>query len=152
MHGHKCSHICNLWGKFLPAGMICTTTDTISIPMGAMYLHARMLCALAHMSFIQMGAINFDMQEYFLHSLIRLLYPWVLYIHMQECSVHSLIRLLFSWVKKHLLLPETFLLLILPKKMFDNNFRECSETNILFRVIFCTPHIFRPIAGKYEFT
>ena len=41
---------------------------------------------------------------------------------------------------------------ILPKKLFNNNCRECSETNILFRAIFCTPHIFRPIAGKCEFT
>ena len=56
---HKYSHICNLWGKFLPAGMICTTTDTISIPMGEMYLHARKFCAFAHVSSIPMGAINF---------------------------------------------------------------------------------------------
>ena len=39
MQGHKYSHICNLWGKFLPVGMICTTTDAISIPMG---MHAPM--------------------------------------------------------------------------------------------------------------
>ena len=57
--GHKYSHISNLWGKFLPAGMICTTTDTISIPVGEMYLHARMFCALAHKSSIPMGAIKF---------------------------------------------------------------------------------------------
>ena len=31
MQGNKYPHICNLWGKFLPAGMNCTTTDTISI-------------------------------------------------------------------------------------------------------------------------
>ena len=37
---HKYSHICNLWGKFLPMGMICTTSDTIFIPMGEMYLYA----------------------------------------------------------------------------------------------------------------
>ena len=65
MQGHKYFHICNLWGKFLPAGMICTTTDTIFIPMGEMYLHARMFHALAHMSSIPMGAINFYMQEHF---------------------------------------------------------------------------------------
>ena len=63
MQGHKYSHICNLWGKFLPVSMICTTTDTISIPVGAMYLHATMFCALADMSSIPMGAINFHMQE-----------------------------------------------------------------------------------------
>ena len=40
MQGHKYSYICNLWGKFLPVGMICTTKDTISIPVGEMYLHA----------------------------------------------------------------------------------------------------------------
>ena len=85
MQGQKYSHICNLWGKFLPAGMICTTTDTISIPVGAIYLHARMFCALAQTSSIPMGAINFYMQECFLHSLIRLLYPWVWCIYMQEC-------------------------------------------------------------------
>ena len=38
MQGQKCSHICNLWavGQVLPVGMICTTTDTISIAMGEM--------------------------------------------------------------------------------------------------------------------
>ena len=54
MQGHKYSHICNLWGKFLPTGMICTTTDTISIPVGEMYLHAKMFCTLARTSFIPM--------------------------------------------------------------------------------------------------
>ena len=59
-----------------------------------------------------------------------------------------------SWSIKGILAVERnfFLLLILPKKMFNNNCRECSETNILFRVIICSPHIFRPIAGKCEFT
>ena len=65
MQGHKYSHICNLWGKFLPAGMICTTTNTISISLGEIDLHARLFCALAHMSSIPMGAINFYMQERF---------------------------------------------------------------------------------------
>ena len=55
MQPRKYSHICNLWSKFLHAGMICTTTDTISIPMGEMYLHARMFCT---------------------HS-VRLIFPWV---------------------------------------------------------------------------
>ena len=49
-------------GASLPASMICTTTDTISIPVGEMYLHARMFCVLAHTSSIPMGAINFYMQ------------------------------------------------------------------------------------------
>ena len=71
-HYHAMAH--NLWGKFLPAGMICTTTETISIPVGEMYLHTRMFCALAHMPSIPMGAINFYMQEHFLHSLISLLF------------------------------------------------------------------------------
>ena len=66
MQGHKYSHICNLWGKFLPLGMICTTTDTISIPVGEMYLYARMFCALAHMSSIPMGAINVSAWNLFL--------------------------------------------------------------------------------------
>ena len=89
MQRHKC-HICNLWGKFLPAGMICTTTDTISIPLGEMYLHARMFRALAHTSSIPIGAINFYMQEFFSHSLIPLLFSCLRCIYMQECSVHSL--------------------------------------------------------------
>ena len=47
MQGHKYSHFCNLWGKFLPVGMICTTTNTISTPVGEMCLHARMFRTLA---------------------------------------------------------------------------------------------------------
>ena len=58
MQGHKYSHICNLWGMFLSVGMICTTTDTIFIPMGEMYLHARMFFALAQLSSIPMGAMS----------------------------------------------------------------------------------------------
>ena len=85
MQAHKYSHICNLWGKFLPLGVICTTTDTISVPMGAMYSHARMFSALAHRSSILMGALNLYMQEHFftladttfIQMLIRLLFPWV---------------------------------------------------------------------------
>ena len=65
MEGHKYSHICNLSGKFLPAGMICTATDTISKPVGEMYLHAIVFCALAHMSSVSMFAINFYIQEVF---------------------------------------------------------------------------------------
>ena len=38
-------------GEVLPVGMICTTTNTISIPVGEMYLHARMFCALSHVSY-----------------------------------------------------------------------------------------------------
>ena len=68
MQGHKYSRICNLFSKFLIAGMICTTTDTISIPVGEMHLHARMFFALAHTSSIPMGAINFCMKERFLHA------------------------------------------------------------------------------------
>ena len=90
MQGHKYSHICNLWGKFSLTGMICTTTDTISIPLGEMYLHARMFCALAHMSSIPTCAINFYMQERFLHSLIPLLFPCLWCFYMQECPVQSL--------------------------------------------------------------
>ena len=85
MQGHKYSHICNLWGKFLPAGMICTTTDPFSIPVGEMYSHARMFCALAHMSSIPRGAINFYMQRTIFtladitsfQMLIHPLFPWV---------------------------------------------------------------------------
>ena len=46
MQGHKYSNICNLWAKVLTVGMICTTTDTISIPAGAMHLHASTFCTL----------------------------------------------------------------------------------------------------------
>ena len=59
MQGHKYSHICNLWGKVLPMGKICTTTDTISIPVGEMYLHAKMFCTLARMFSIPMDVIKF---------------------------------------------------------------------------------------------
>ena len=65
MQEHKYSHICKLWGKFLPMGMISTTTDTISIPVGEMYLHAKMFCTLTRTSSIPMDAINFYMQECF---------------------------------------------------------------------------------------
>ena len=34
-----------------------TTTDTISIPVGAMYLHARTFCTLTDMTFIPMGVM-----------------------------------------------------------------------------------------------
>ena len=90
MQGHKYSHILNLWGRFLPAGMICAITGTISIPEGEMYLHARMVCALAHMFSIPMGAIIFYMQECFLHSLIPFLFSCLQCIYMRECSVNSL--------------------------------------------------------------
>ena len=58
MQGHKYSHICNLWCKLLPVGVICSTTDKIFIPMVAMYLHARMFCSLTHISSIPMGAMS----------------------------------------------------------------------------------------------
>ena len=89
MHGHKYSHICNLWGTFLPMGMICPTTDTISIPLGEMYLHGRMFCALAHMSSITMGAINFYMQERFLDSLIPLLFKCSYDFYSHGCNVRA---------------------------------------------------------------
>ena len=101
MQGHKYSHFCNLCGTFLPAGMICTNTNTISIPVGEIYLHARMFSALAHMSSIPMGAINFYMQERFLHLLIPLLFSCLRCIYMQECVV----RLLFAWVQCQSLKP-----------------------------------------------
>ena len=44
-------------GTFLPVGMICTTTNRISVPIGAMYLHARMFCALADTSSIYVGSM-----------------------------------------------------------------------------------------------
>ena len=95
MQVHKYSHICNLWGKFLHAGMICTTTDTIPIPVGEMYLHARMFChslIFTERVSIHIGAINFDMKECFLYSLIPLLFLCLRCIYMQECFVHSLHR------------------------------------------------------------
>ena len=58
-------HICNLWGKFLPMGMICTTTDTISILVVEMYLHAKMFCTLARMPSIPMDAVNFSCKNVF---------------------------------------------------------------------------------------
>ena len=64
----KYPHICNPWGKFLPVGTICTTTDMISIPMGAMYLHARTFCTFAHTTSIPVGAM-------YLHSKAFCFYP-----------------------------------------------------------------------------
>ena len=72
--------ICNLWSKFLPASMICATTDTISIPVGEMYLHEKMFCTLARTSSIPMGAVNFYMQEHFLHSLTTFIPIFVMYL------------------------------------------------------------------------
>ena len=89
MQGHKYSHICNLWGKFLPASMICTTIDAISIPVGEMYLHARMFCALAHTYSIPMSAINFYMQERFSHSLIPLLFKCLYVFYSHGCNVRA---------------------------------------------------------------
>ena len=57
--------ICYLWGKFLPMGTICTTTDTISIPVGEMYLHAKMFFTLANTYSIPMDAINFYIHKCF---------------------------------------------------------------------------------------
>ena len=70
------------WGKFLPVGMICTTTNTISIPLGEMYLHVRMFCAFAHMSSIPMGAITFYMQErFFALADITSILKFAMYLH-----------------------------------------------------------------------
>ena len=92
-------------GQVFKKGMICTTTDTISIPVGEMYLHARMFCALAHTFSIPMGAVNFYIQEHFLHSLIWLLYPSLRCIYQQECSAHLPAHLLFPWVQCQSLKP-----------------------------------------------
>ena len=110
MQGHKYSHTCSLWGKFLPVGMICTTTDTISIPMGEMYLHARMFCALAHMSSIPMDAINFYLQECFLHLLIPLQFPCLYIVYSHGCNVGAL-NLFWASVAKPVLRQLMILLL-----------------------------------------
>ena len=104
MQGHKYSHICNLWGKFLPVDMICTTTNTISILVAQMYLHARMFCALAHTSSIPMDAINFYIKERFLLTDTTFI-PMFGMIYLQECFLHSPIRLLFPWVECQSLKP-----------------------------------------------
>ena len=97
MQGHKYFHICNLWGKFLPAGMICTTSDTISIPVGAMYLHPRMFCPLAHMSSIPMGVRAWNL----FWAIVAKLVLWKLIY----CPVHLLICLLYPWVQCQSLKP-----------------------------------------------
>ena len=108
----KYPHICNPWGKFLPVGTICTTTDMISIPMGAMYLHARTFvhsliallylwvqCIYIQEHFVSVPWVWFIyMQECPVHLLLQLLYPWVRCICMQERPVHSLLQLLYTWV------------------------------------------------------
>ena len=99
-------------------GMICTTTDKISIPVGEMYFHAKMFCTLTHTSSILMDAINFYMQERFQHSPIRLVFTCknAMYLparmfctlvfmssnpmdainfYMRERFLHSLIQLLY---------------------------------------------------------
>ena len=86
MQGHKYSHIYNLWGKFLPVCMICATTDTISIPVGEIYLHARMFCALAHTYSIPMGAIHFYILERFFTLADTFLFS-VMYLH--GCNVRA---------------------------------------------------------------
>ena len=55
MQGHKYSHICNLWGKFLTAGM------SVQPPIQSLYLWVRCV----------------NMQECSVHALICLLFPWV---------------------------------------------------------------------------
>ena len=68
MQGHKYSYLLPVGQVFTygqAMGMICATTDTISIPVGEMYLHAKMFCTLTRMSSIPMDAINFYMQEHF---------------------------------------------------------------------------------------
>ena len=92
MQGHKYSHICSLWEKFLPMGMICTTTVIISIPVGEMYLHTRMFYAHAHMSSIPMKAMNFYMQECF-------------FTLPDTTSIKMLVSLLFTWVQCQSLKP-----------------------------------------------
>ena len=52
-------------GQIFTCGYDLYNHDTISIPVGEMYLHARMFRALAQTSSIPMGAINFYMQECF---------------------------------------------------------------------------------------
>ena len=109
--GHKDSHIRNVRRKFLPVGTICTTTDTISIPMGTMYLQTEMFCTLAKIISIPVSAMYLHvrtlctltdmisisvvqciyMQEHSEHLLIRWLYPLVQCNYMQERSVHFLI-------------------------------------------------------------
>ena len=98
MQGHKYSHICNLWGMFLPMGMICTITDAISIPVGAIYLHARMFCALVHTSSIPMGAINFYINNVLTLTDTTFIPMFVMFVHARMfCTLsHSL---LFPWVQ-----------------------------------------------------
>ena len=105
MQGHKYSHICNLCCKFLSAGMICTTINTISIPVGEMYLHERMFFALAHTSSITIGAINFYMQERFYtrsyHFYSHVCDVFICKNVLYTCAVH----LLFPWVQCQSLKP-----------------------------------------------
>ena len=85
MQGHKYSHICNLWGKFLPAGMISTTTDTISKPVGEMCLHAKMFCALAHV--------------FYSHGCNKFLHARTFFTLADTTSIPMLVGLLFQWVQ-----------------------------------------------------
>ena len=104
MQGRKVSHICNLWGNFLPVLAICTTTDTISIlycvgamylqvrtfctladttfiPMGAMYLHARTFCTLADMTFIPMGTMYLHGRTFYALADMTIIPVNAMYLH-----------------------------------------------------------------------
>ena len=119
MQGHRDSHICNFWGKFLPVGTFCTTTDTIPIPVGAMYLytrtfctlanitfirmvvmylHVRMFCTLADLTFIPMGAMYLHARTFCTLADMTFIPLGAMYLH-QECSAHSLIKLLYPQVR-----------------------------------------------------
>ena len=61
--------------------VLCTTTDTISIPMGAMYLHARIFFTQADITSILMFAM-------YLHArMFCTLAPYVFYSH--GCNVRA---------------------------------------------------------------
>ena len=44
MHGQKYSHICILWGQFLPLGMICTTRYNLYTRGCAVFICKNVLC------------------------------------------------------------------------------------------------------------
>ena len=82
----------------LPTGIFYTFIDTTSIPIGAMYLHARTFCTLADMISIPEVQCIY-MPECSVHSLVRSLYPLVQCSYMPERSEHSLIQSLYPLVQ-----------------------------------------------------
>ena len=70
---HKYFYISNLWGKLLPAGMICATNDTIYTRGRDVFTCKNVLCTCSYV-FYSHGCNKFLHARRYLHSLIPLLF------------------------------------------------------------------------------